>query len=372
MQSKGMQRSLHIQAAAVLGALALPLGAAQAQGVTLYGIVDVAVEHITDVGPAGNGLTRVPSLTGSLPSRFGLRGAEDLGGGLRAVFTIENGFASDMGTPTQGGRFFGRQAWVGLAGPWGQLTLGRNYTMLFWSLLEADIMGPALYSSGSLDAYVPNARIDNSVAYQGRFGGFTLGATYSFGRDAVNAGPGPAGTNCAGENANDKKACREWSAMVKYDSPAFGAVAAIDEIRGGAGAFGGLTSSALTDTRVSVNGYVKLGGHKLAVGLIRRDNEGSATSPRSDLAWVGGSFPFGAFTLDAQVFKLDFKDSANGALLPTVRGTYRFSRRTAVYASAGWIDNDGTSAFSVSGGAPSAPVAGGSQTGLAVGMLHTF
>ena len=361
-------------AGVVLAALAaaLPAVVRAQSSVTLYGIVDVAVEHVTDVGAQKSGLTRVPSLTGSLPSRVGLRGSEDLGGGLRAVFAIEGGFAPDQGTSTQGGRFFGRQTFVGLSGPWGTLSLGRQYTMLFWSLLEADIMGPALYSSGSLDAYVPNARADNAVAWQGRFGGWMLGATYSFGRDTVNAG-GPAGTNCPGEAAADRKACRQWSALVKYDSPRFGAAAAIDEIRGGAGAFGGLVRSDLKDIRLSVNGYVRLAGHKLAAGLIRRDNDASATAPRSDLTWVGGSFPLGSLTVDAQLFRLDFKGSDNAAVLPALRGTYRLSRRTAVYGMVGFIDNDGQLALSVSGGgAGSAPVAGGSQTGVGIGVLHSF
>jgi predicted porin len=341
--------------------------------VTLYGIVDVAVERINNVGVNGDSLTRVASLTGMLPSRVGLRGSEDLGGGLRAVFTLENGFAPDQGTSNQGGRLFGRQAWVGLARQWGQVAVGRQVTALFWSLLDADIMGPALYSSGSLDAYIPNARADNAVGYLGRFGGLTLGATYSFGRDAVNAGPGPAGTNCPGESPTDSKACREWSALLKYDSSTFGVAAAIDMLRGGPAAFAGLTRSDLTDTRVVFNGYAKFGPHKLAAGIVRRDNEGSLTTPRSDLLWLGGAAVFGKVTLEAQVFKLDFKGSDNGALLPVVRGSYRFSRRTAVYATAANIDNKGASAFSVSGGGPGGlPVPGGSQTGIGAGILHSF
>jgi predicted porin len=70
------------------------------------------------VDAAGHGATRVPSLTGSLPSRLGFRGTEDLGNGLAAVFTLESGYNQDVGTLGQGGRLFGRQAWVGLRGNW--------------------------------------------------------------------------------------------------------------------------------------------------------------------------------------------------------------------------------------------------------------
>lgn len=359
-------------AAGLATAVALTGGAA-AQTLTLFGLVDLAVEHVNHVGAGGDGLTRMPGLTGSVASRLGLRGSEDLGDGLRAVFTLEQGFTSDTGTLSQGGRGWGRQAWVGLAGPWGTVSFGRHYTMLFWSILDADVMGPNIYGSGSLDAYIPNARTDNSVAFRGTWAGLTLGATASLGRDAVNAG-NPAGTNCAGEDANDKRACREWSALAKYDAAAWGAALALDEIRGGAGAFAGLTRSELTDRRVSANGYARLGDVKATLGLIRRDNGASVSVPRSDL-WYAGIVYAAAptLTLEAQAFSLRFTGSADGARLGVARATYGLSRRTAVYATLGHIANRGSLALSVSAGAPgSNPVPGAAQSGLAAGVRHAF
>lgn len=346
---------------------------AQNTNVTVYGLIDTGIEHVTNVGAAGSGLTRIPTLTGSLPSRIGFRGAEDLGGGLKAVFTLENGFAPDDGSLGQGGRLFGRQAFVGLSGDWGIVSLGRQYTMLFWSLLDSDVLGPNIHGLGSLDSYIPNARADNAIAYRGTFNGLTVGATYSLGRDTVNAGPSPAGTNCAGENAADSKACREWSLMAKYDTASWGVAAAHDRINGGPGAFAGLISSSLSDSRTTLNGYVKFGPAKLGGGVIRRDNEASAT-PKSNVYFIGGTYSITpAFTVDAQLSKLDVKNSANGATLFAVRGLYSLSKRTAVYVTAGHISNDGTLNLSVSGGAPgSNPVAGGSQTGLMIGMRHFF
>lgn len=354
---------------AVAGAQTVP-----ASAVTLYGVMDTGVEHLTNVGAAGDSLARVPTNTGSVPSRFGLRGVEDLGGGLKAVFNLEGGIGVDSGVSNQGGRLFGRAAYVGLSGSWGSLTLGRQTTMLFWSLLEADIMGPNIYGIGSLDPYVPNARADNAIAYRGSFGGWTLGATYSLGRDAVNAGPSPAGTNCAGESATNSKQCREWSAMAKYDAKDWGVAAAIDRMNGGAGAFAGLSSASLQDTRVSVNGYAKLGQLKLGGGLIRRDNEGSAATPRSDLWYVGAAYALTpALLIDGQWLRLTYDDSANKATLGVVRGTYSFSKRTAVYAQLASISNQGASALSVSGGAAgSNPAPGRSQTGVMVGVRHAF
>lgn len=341
--------------------------------VTTYGVIDTAVEHVTNVGASGAGLTRVPNLTGSGPSRLGFRGSEDLGGGLRALFTLEMGFAPDSGALNQGGRAFGRQSFVGLAGPWGSVTFGRQYTMLFWSLLDADILAN-IHAASVLDAYLPNARADNSIAYRGTFSGLTVGGTYSLGRDVVNAGPSPAGTNCAGESATDKKACREWSALLKYDAPAWGAALAVDEMRGGAGAFAGLTSSAMTDTRVAAYGYAKLGAWKLGGGLIRRDNEASLATPRSDLWFIGANYAVSPqWVVEGQLSRLKFKGSANQATAAVMRATHSLSKRTAVYGSVGWIDNEGASAVSVSAGqAGSNPVAGGNQTGIAMGIRHSF
>ena len=348
-------------------------GSAGAQTVTLFGLFDAAVEHVNKVGPAGSGLSRMPGLTGSLPSRWGVRGSEDLGGGLRVVMTLEQGFTPDVGSIGQGARAFGRQAFVGLSAPWGTLTFGRHYTMLFWSILDADVMGPSIYGTGTLDAYIPNARADNSVSYRGTFSGLTLGGTYSLGRDAVNAG-NPAGTNCAGEDAADKQACREWSALAKFDRPGWGAALAVDEIRGGAGAFAGLTRGALEDTRLSANGYLKRGDVKATLGLVRRDNGANALSPKSDLWYAGIVYtPTPAWTLDAEWLKLRFKGLADSARVGVARATYAFSKRTAVYAMAGHISNHGSLALSVSAGAPgSNPVAGGAQTGLTAGLRHAF
>ena len=353
-------------------ALAAAAPCALGQSVTAFGLIDVAVEHVTGVGAPPHSFNRMPSATGSLPSRIGFRGSEDLGDGLRAVFVLEQGFAPDQGTFNQGGRGFGRQSLVGFTGPWGSLTIGRQYTMLYWSILDADILGTNLYGSGSLDAYVPNARADNSVAYRGTFSGLTLGATYSVGRDSVNGGS-PAATGCPGESG-DPRVCREWSALTKFDSAAWGAALAVDELRGSPGAFAGLTSGALKDTRVSINGYVQLADLRVAAGLIRRDNGGSATTPRSDLWYVGAFYDVTPLLrIDGEAFRLAFKGGNNGATLVAARATYSLSKRTAIYATLGHVANGAGSALSVSGGGPgSSPLPGVAQSGMAAGVRHWF
>ncbi|GAA0766304.1 porin [Ideonella azotifigens] len=366
-----MHRSLLNLAA--LAMLASASFATQAQTVTIYGLLDQSVEHLTNVGAASTGTNRLPGLTGTVPSRLGFRGTEDLGEGLKAVFTLEQGLGLDTGTFNQGGRVFGRQAFVGLTGNWGSLTLGRQYTMLFWSQLDADILGPNAYGSASLDSYLPNARADNAVAYRGTFNGFTVGATYSLGRDSVNV-PSPSGTNCAGESAADAQACREWSALAKYDAPNWGLALAVDQIRGGTGAFASLTSSTLTDRRATAAGWVRFDALKLGAGVISRRNEGSATTPRSGLWYAGAAYAVTpAFTLDGELFRLSYKDSDNKATLYALRGAYSLSKRTAIYATAGRIGNSGTLALAVSNAAAgNGPVAGGVQVGIAAGVRHAF
>lgn len=353
-------------------AAAVPLLASAQSSVTLYGVVDTGVEFVNNVGTAKDNVYRMNTLTGTVPSRWGIRGTEDLGGGLKSLFVLESGFAPDSGVSNQGGRLFGRQALVGLSGPWGQVALGRQYTMLFWAMLDPDILGPNVYGSGSLDSYLPNTRADNAVSYKGTFGGFTLGATYSFGRDTVNAGPSPTGTNCAGENPANHTQCREWSALLQYDNKWWAVAAAYDSLRGGPGAFGGLTSSQ-SDNRLSLNGYVLLSKTKMGLGVIRRDN-GASPTPRSDLWYAGVAYDITpAFTLAGQVYYLKYHDSANKAMLYALRGTYAFSKRTSVYATAGFIDNGSQLALSVSGAQPgSNPKPGGNQLGTMIGIKHTF
>ena len=274
------------------GLVAASGGAAQAQTVNLYEMTDAGLENVSNVAAAGGSLVRVPTNTGMLPSRLGMRGREDLGAGLSAPYTMEMGLGADTGASGQGGRLFGRRSFVGLSGDRGAVTAGRQWTMLFWTVIDSDIVGPSVYGLGSLDSYIPNSRIDNSIAYKGKFSDVTLSATYSLDRDTVNAGPSPAGTNCAGENGADSKACREYPVMAKYDPKGWGAALGYDRINGGiATTFGGLTSSARSDSRLLVNGYANIGTVKLAGGVIRRNNEGLPTSPKSNLWYVGAAFP---------------------------------------------------------------------------------
>ncbi|GAB7544897.1 hypothetical protein CS8_045740 [Cupriavidus sp. 8B] len=125
-----------------LAAFCAGTATAQAQSsVTLYGVADANIEYVTNMSPttplqpgfpsqAGN---RLALNSGGLSgSRWSLRGLEDLGQGLKAVYVLESGFGVDDGKLTGGGRLFGRQAYVGLQSEQiGRFTFGRQYTAIF-------------------------------------------------------------------------------------------------------------------------------------------------------------------------------------------------------------------------------------------------
>lgn len=342
---------------------------AQAQNVTLYGLLDTGVEYLNHTGPNGASMTRMPNITGSVPSRFGLRGTEDIGNGVQFNFVLESGIALDSGALNYGNRLFGRQALVSLSNAYGSISLGRQYNMTFYALLDTDTLGPNVYAMSNLDPYLPNTRSDNSVAYMGKAAGWAYGVSYSLGRDAAGPG-GPQATNCAGESATDSGACRQWTGMIKYSGSEYGWSTSYDKMRGGPNALFGLNSSNYSDVRTTLNGFAKLGTAKVAGGILRRENT-SAASFRSNLYHLGVAQPVSAnVTLEAQVGKLDVVHSANDATIYAVRASYAFSRRTTAYATAGHIRNQGVSAIAVSPGAST--LAGMNQSGVMLGLRHGF
>ena len=181
-----MKKSL--LALAALGAFA---GVAHAQSsVTLYGIVDEGFNINTNAG--GKHLYNLSSgvLQGS---RWGLRGTEDLGGGLKAIFVLENGFDVNTGKFGQGGLEFGRQAYVGLSSNYGTITLGRQYDS------AVDYVGPLEVGDqwggyiaahpGDLDNLNNDYRVNNAIKFtSNNYNGLTFGGLYSLGGVAGETG----------------------------------------------------------------------------------------------------------------------------------------------------------------------------------------
>lgn len=358
-----------------------------AQSPTIYGVIDVGVEYINNVAttqvPTPSGaptvLSRVPTNANSAPSRIGVKGSNDIGDGMSVVYTAELGMDPGNGNLNQGGRVFGRQVYAGINGPYGTVSIGRQYTMTFWSGLDADILGGGIYGAGSLDSYLPNARSDNSVVWMYRSEGVTLGANYSFGRDVATATPpNPAATNCAGEST-DAAACRQWSMLGKYDTKTWGLAFSLDRMTGnGTNVTFGNLNGGMADTRTVVNGWGKLGDLKIGGGVISRNNDATAAAlqgAKSNVWHIGLAKPVSAkWTIAAQYLILQYEaNDAYNASLTAVRGTYALGKGADVFIQAGNINNNSASTVSVSGGAPlSSPTAGGSQQAYNVGFRYTF
>ncbi|SAL14698.1 outer membrane protein, (porin) [Caballeronia sordidicola] len=169
--------------------------AANAQSsVTLYGLIDAGFTYVNnevttraDKGSAPAFRLSSGNINGS---RWGLRGAEDLGGGMKAIFTLESGFSMGDGSSLQGGREFGRQAYAGIStAQFGTVTLGRQYDSV------VDYLGPmtangswgGTYFSHPFDNDNTNNsfRVNNAVKYQSaNYSGLTFGGLYGFSNEA--------------------------------------------------------------------------------------------------------------------------------------------------------------------------------------------
>ncbi|GGC39279.1 membrane protein [Paraburkholderia caffeinilytica] len=154
--------------------------------VTLYGVIDEGINYTNNAGTGHAYQLQSGYVQGS---RWGLKGAEDLGGGLKTVFQIESGFNVNNGKLGQGGLAFGRQAYVGLAqDTYGTVTLGRQYDSLVDYLAQTTAngnWGGYLFSHPYDNDNTDNTfRVNNTVKYTSpTLAGFQFGGTYSFSND---------------------------------------------------------------------------------------------------------------------------------------------------------------------------------------------
>ncbi|MFA5521375.1 MAG: porin [Castellaniella sp.] len=217
-------------------------GVAQAEtSVTLYGIIDTGIAYerqngvVSGVNPDGSldhvkrtrtGVYDGTNL-GQAGSRWGLRGVEDLGNGLRAVFQLESGFLVTTGQSAQGGRLFGRQATVGLHGDaWGQVDLGRQTTVgSKYMLGTIDPFGGGFgqASAGKAMTATDTIRYDNTIIYQTpNFSGFQAGVGYAFNTDG-----GQAWKYSGDDNPNT----RAITAAIRYANGPLGVVLTYDQAK---------------------------------------------------------------------------------------------------------------------------------------------
>lgn len=186
-------------------ALAIAIQGAKAHAetsVTLYGILDTGIAYIHN---SGGQSSQWKMSSGNLSgNQWGLKGSEDLGDGLTALFQLENGFDLGSGQLQNNGRIFGRQAFVGLgSGQFGTVTLGRQYDPVtdLVQAITADSYSGIFAPPGDFDNYDDSARFNNAVKWASpNWGGVTFEAMYALGGVAGSVGSGQTWSAAAAYN----------------------------------------------------------------------------------------------------------------------------------------------------------------------------
>lgn len=309
---------------AVAVASALPAVAYAQTNVTLYGIVDARVEYRNDAAntPANQATANksgfaVENNPGS-GSRFGLRGSEDLGGGLKAIFQIEHRFTPDTGDTIGGAptapvaapnmKFWNGQSWVGLEGGFGAIRLGRQYTPTFWANIGSDVTGYNHYNNVAGAGGLPT-RFDNSIEYRTPvWGGLQAYLMYA---PDENFAQGAAGKNDA------------YGASVVWN-------------RGGINVGAGyvrLTNNNVDRDGWTVSGAYNFGAFKLGAGYAQLD--GATPAGDRDDWWVSAGAKIGPGDLWINYRRVDLAAPGGAGDINLLGVTYNYplSRRTSVYAS---------------------------------------
>jgi len=347
-------------ALAVAGLVSAPVFAQS--NVTIYGVADAAIGfgHSDDNDFRG--------VVGGVLSgnRIGFKGSEDLGNGLKAVFTLEQGFNIDDGTAAST-RQFHRQSFVGLQGAFGTVALGRQYAPGYFANYDA-ALGASISPQSTLtsDATVgltitPNspARWDNSIAYTGTFGGLTARATYS----AQTEDEATVGEN----ESNDDR----WGASLDYANGPFKAGVVYHYVKQ-------TTSDAQKEWYVGAEynfGMASLtGSYQAGKDVTTAAGIAAGEVDRDLRVWnLGVIVPVSAagkvHVSYGKLQERDFDDA--DAKNWVVAYTHSLSKRTTAYAAYNRTHNDdGRSIGALNGTLKSAA---GENPGMAVvGMRHTF
>jgi len=339
-----MKKSL--LALAVLGAFA---GAASAQtSVTIYGLVDTGIARI-DQGGSNNDTVGVESgLNGA--SRFGFKGTEDLGNGLKAEFTLEQGFDSDTGG-AKAETAFSRLSFVGLDGGFGKVRLGRQNTQVKDMLGKIDPFGAAgmvnsvdFINGGGLDQRNPN----QIVWLSNNYSGFSGGLGYQFGETAGSTSYGSG-----------------WSARLGYGNGPLNVQFAYQRANDALG-------DDLNDSNALLGATYNFGGFKLHGIYGQRKTDvaaGDDVKIRSYL--LGATVPFGASAIRAEYIRNDNRDLDEAdSNVWALSYTYAMSKRTTLYATYVRTSNDDN--YDLGIGGPGEGTLGESASGVGVGIAHKF
>lgn len=292
-------------ALAVLGAS----GFAMAQSsVTLYGVADAGIGKIEAGAPAGNDASdKTEFISGSLMnngnSRIGVRGVEDLGGGLKAGFNFESGLDLDNGNNLgSGGGFWGRAANLWLGGNWGTFKLGRQFTPSYLTTATYELTGTANYSvlANTYNYAGIGSRANSAFAYvTPSFGGFTGALAYVTKTDL-----------------GLPKAA--WDLGLMYKNGPIGVGLSANKV-------------ANSKTNYQLGGKYNLGNFALAASYTQASDQAQL---RRRGFGVGASANFGAFTATLDLTR-DTKNEWTGKKYTNglVEAKYALSKRTFVYGA---------------------------------------
>ena len=360
--------------------------------VTLYGTLDAGLVFANNQGGHSNWQQGSGSVSNTY---FGLRGSEDLGSGLHAIFTLESGFNLNNGNFSENNTIFNRQAFVGLqSNQYGTVTLGRQYDSVVDYLAPLSEAG-AGYGNNLAAHPFDNDNLDNSfsvknaVKYQSaNYGGVKFGGLYGF-------------SNAAGQFSNN----RAWSAGASYGNGPLSVAAAYLQLNnsgsnnvGGAVSQGDGTAAIAAQQQRTYGAGINYAYGPANVGLVYTHtqldgitgvNVGgttlagvAGTNLHMDNYEVNGRYALTpALSLTAAYTFTDGKVSgSNGSGDPkwqtaSLQGDYSLSKRTDVYLegvyqhASGELGNFGANVASINTLSPSSTA---NQTVVAVGMRHRF
>lgn len=318
-------------------------GAAMAQSsVTLYGVVDAGIAR-EDNGSATTTRMDTGNLNGN---RWGLKGSEDLGGGLKAIFALESGFTLDDGAQGQGA-LFGRQSWVGVQSGFGTVKLGRQNNPVYATSGTWDVFGDALAGDSSRLFSYNGSRTNNMVSYNYAAGGFYGELQYGLGEVAGN-------NSITGENS----AGRSAAMYVGYKAGPFDVVLTHQNIH---------NNPYTTATKMTLlGGNYDFGMVKLFAAYAVEKTDGVGAKDQKD-AHLGLSAPVGkAGTVKVSYLRKTDDLNANADAEQYAIGyIHTLSKRTALYTSYAQLSNDSAASYKV-------PVAGNDNKLFNIGVRHSF
>jgi predicted porin len=347
---------------AILALAAAAGGAAHAQSyVQVYGLLDVGVENANNSSATGGSNTRVIS-GGMNTSRWGIRGTEDLGGGLKAVFNLEGGILMDTGA--QDGALFKRQAYVGLEGAFGRVVIGRSFSSVYDVVIGYDPMGFAPFYSWATSGpatgpskYGFTTGYDNLIKYAGTFGNLRVGANYA-----------------AGEQTTGVADSAKMGATIAYKFGPANVMATYERNNGNTVA---ATGNRDENTVWHVGANYETGPLKFWA-VLRDYNLTAGRAATADVeattTWGGVAFkPNEVTTLTAAVYHINVKNVAAGRdadpTMYVLRYRYALSKRTDVHVSGAYAKAKNGQLTGLS--RDDAGFAN-SQRGVTVGMQHRF